>query len=467
MKIARPIGQICLITTTTALLFSCAIYAPEERDLNQSLPPKFTLYSDDPYNTTNRWWSTFQSLELDGLINEALTNSPTIQKAWAKLAQADAVYAQTRSSLFPTIGYAGSAGATWTQGSSSPVESYNIGLDAAYEVDLWGRIQSENQAAALDREATREQLNTAAITLSARVAQAWTALLAQRLQTEVILLQLEANQTSLELIELRFKTAISTALDVFQQRQTVAGTESLIPLAERNEALQQNELAVLLGLADFQSLEVTQKKLPTIGKLPALGIPAEVLANRPDVRTAGLNLYAADWQVSAARADRLPALRLTGSLDYSSDDIGDLFDDWAANLAASLTGPIFDGGRRKAEVARQRAIADERLATYRETVLNAIKEVENALTSEQKQHQYIDRLDARLTAAKRSYEESVNRYRNGLVEYTTVLIQLNTLQGLERDRVEAQFNLLSYRIDLYKALGGSWPNELSAPSTGE
>jgi NodT family efflux transporter outer membrane factor (OMF) lipoprotein len=464
MKTVRPIGQFFLITTTSALLFSCAIYAPDERDLSPSLPAQFTLYSDNPYDTTNRWWNNFQSPELDSLIEEALTNSPTVQIAWEKLAQADATYAQARSALFPTLGYDGAAGATWSQGSSSPVEAYSAGLSAAYEVDLWGRIKSENQAQALDRQATREELNTIAITLSSRVAQTWVGLLAQRLQTEVIRLQLEANKTSLELIELRFRKSLSTSLDVYQQRQTVAGTEALIPQAELNETLQQNELAVLLGRADFQSLEITQSKLPTLGKLPAIGIPAEVLANRPDVRAAGLNLYAADWQVSAARADRLPALRLTGTFDYSSSNLGDLFDDWAANLAASLTGPIFDGGRRKAEVAKQRAIANERLATYREVVLNAIQEVEDALVSETKQQEYIVKLDARLTAARRSYEEAINRYRGGLIEYTTVLIQLQTLQGLERDRIAAQYTLLQYRINLYRALGGSWTDELQPPS---
>jgi outer membrane protein TolC len=119
-------------------------------------------------------------------------------------------------------------------------------------------------------------------------------------------------------------------------------------------------------------------------------------------------------------------------------------------------------------------VADERLAAYRETVLNAIKEVEDALVSEQKQRAFIDKLDQRLVAARRSYEESVNRYRNGLIEYTTVLIQLNRLQELERTRVAAQFDLLLYRIDLYRALGGRWPEELpsvqgrnSAPQEAE
>ena len=188
-----------------------------------------------------------------------------------------------------------------------------------------------------------------------------------------------------------------------------------------------------------------------------------MLANRPDVRKAGLQLRSADWRVSAARADRLPALRLTAGASYGNNDIdiADVFDSWAANLAASVTGPIFDGGRRKAEVERTRAVVDERLASYEQTVLNAIKEVEDALVSEEKQRAFIIALDQRLAAARRSHEESVNRYRNGLIEYTTVLIQLNTLQNLERDRVEAQYDLLRYRINLYRALGGTWPNELT------
>ena len=462
MKNIHQTGRIGLILSTSVLLSSCALFAPATRELSdEPMPQRFSLYAENGTDTTNRWWENFQSLELNGLISEALTNSPSIQQAWARLAQADAVAAKTGAARYPALDYSGRASGTRNEGTSGTTELYTAGLAASYEVDLWGRVQSTARAARIDYEASRENLNTAAISLAAQVGIAWNAIIAQRLQTELIHRQIEANRTSLELIELRFRKSLASALDVYQQRQTVAASESLIPRAELAEELQHNQLAVLLGRADFQSLEINQKKLPDIGKLPAIGIPADVLANRPDVRRAGLRLQAADWQVSAARADRLPAIRLTGSLDYSSSDISNLFDDWAANLAASITGPIFDGGRRKAEVARTRAVVDERLAAYRETVLNAIKEVENALASERKQHEFIESLDKRLEAARRSYEESVNRYRNGLIEYTTVLIQLNSLQGLERDRIEAQLNLINDRIALYRALGGSWPSELS------
>ncbi len=428
-------------------------------ELNPGLPEEFSLYSET-LDTTNRWWETFQSPELSALIDEALRNSPSIQQAWARLAQAEAVTAQTGAERLPSVGYSARGEATRFSNIDTSVESYSFSLPAMYEVDLWGRIKSQTEAAELDRKASREQLNTAAITLSSQVGINWIGILAQRLQIVVIHKQLEVNQTSLKLIELRFRKSLSSALDIYQQRQTVFGTKSRIPLAELREELLFNELAALLGMLNFDAVHISQIQLPILGTLPSIGIPADVLANRPDVRAAGLQLYSADWQVSAARAGRLPAIRLTGSLDYGSSNVTDLFDDWAANLAASITGPIFDGGRRKAEVVRTRAVADERLAAYRETVINAIKEVEDSLVSEQKQREFIGLLEKQLEAARRSHEESVNRYRNGLIEYTTVLIQLNTLQTLERDRVEAQLNLLQYRINLYRALGGSWPSEL-------
>lgn len=458
MRPTLSISLICL----PLLVASCAVFAPDDRKaLQRDAPDQFSLYSNETSDATNRWWESFQSEELNALVEEALTNSPSIQQAWARLAQAEAIAAKAGAARVPAVGYDGGASATRTSATDNTTESYGLGLNVSYELDLWGRIKSQTEAAALDRDASREQLNTAMITLSSQVALRWSAILSQRLQLNVIHNQLTANETSLELIELRFRKSLSSALDVYQQRQTVAGTASAIPLAQLREDLLRNELAALLGRTNMHSLSITDSKLPGIAELPGIGIPADVLANRPDVRQAGLKLQSADWSVSAARADRLPAIRLTASAGYASSNASDLFDDWIANLAGSLTGPIFEGGRRKAEVERTRAVVEERLAAYRATVINAIKEVEDALISEQKQRDYLGALDQRLEAAQRSYGESINRYRNGLIEYTTVLIQLNTLQALERDRVAALYDLIQYRINLYRALGGTWPNELT------
>ena len=458
MKTVRT-GLLLLVASLAA---SCAVFAPDQRDdLNRNVPARFSLYTQNSSDGTNEWWKSFNSAELDALIEEALTNSPTIQQAWARLAQAEAIAKQAGASRMPSVGYEGSAASRTTSSPDVTTENYTLGLNASYELDLWGRVKSQAEAAALDRDATREQVNAAMITLASRVALSWSAILSQRLQLDLIERQLQANETSLELIELRFRKSLATALDVYQQRQAVASTASAIPLARLREELLHNELAALLGRAELDALEIPAAELPEIGELPAVGIPADLLARRPDVRQAGLLLNSADWRVSAARADRLPAIRLSASAAYTGDELAELFDDWIANLAASITGPVFEGGRRQAEVERTRAVAEERLAFYRETVINAIKEVEDALTSEAKQRDYIESLDRRLEAARISYSESINRYRNGLTEYTTVLLQLNTLQALERERVEAQYNLLQYRINLYPALGGSWPGDRS------
>jgi len=452
----------------TALLSSCAVFAPDERtELNNGLPEQFTLYGNEATDIETRWWESFQSLELNLLVEEALTNSPTIQQAWARLAQAEAIAVQAGAARYPSLGYDAKVSGARNSNMDHTIENASLGLNASYEVDLWGRIKSQTEAAAFDHDASREQLKTAAITLASQTALGWTGIMAQRLQTELIHRQLESNKTSLELIELRFRKSLATALDVYQQRQAVAGTESRIPLAELREELLFNGLAALLGRADFKTLEIPDEPLPTLSNLPGIGIPADVLANRPDVRQAGLSLQSADWTVSAARADRLPAIRLTAAANYGNNNTIDLFDDWFANLAASVTGPIFDGGRRKAEVARARAVVDERLATYRATVVNAIKEVEDALISEQKQREYIIALDRSLELSRNSYKEAVNRYRNGLIAYLPVLVELVSLQNLERDRVVAQYNLLRYRINLYRALGGGWMDELVEPQNIE
>jgi NodT family efflux transporter outer membrane factor (OMF) lipoprotein len=442
------------ILCTAGLCASCAVFAPEVRE-GPDLPDRFSLYTGGSPAWTNGWWESFQSPELDTLMDEALAESPSIQQAWARFEQADAVARKAGAARWPVLDAEGAARADRNSLTKRTAKHYSVGLNASYELDLWGRIKSATEAAQLDRAASREQLGTVAVSLSSQVAIQWAAVVAQRLQTDVIRQQLEANQTSLELVELRFRKSLATALDVYQQRQAVASSRAQIPLAEMREQLYLNELAILVGRADSSSLTIQSAELPVIGALPPVGIPAEVLADRPDVRAAGLRLQAADWTVSAARADRLPSLRLTGSADYANTKFSDLLDDWYLNLLGSLTGPIFEGGRRKAEVDRVRAVANERLAAYRETVLTAIREVEDALVSERKQREYLEELDRSLALSRNSYDEALNRYRNGLSEYLPVLVELVQLQTLERDRVAAQYTLVQYRIQLYRALGGA------------
>ena len=217
-----------------------------------------------------------------------------------------------------------------------------------------------------------------------------------------------------------------------------------------------HELAVLLGRPPRADLALNQKKMPTVGPLPPLGLPADLLAARPDVQAAGMRLQVADWQLAEARANRLPALSIGAGAQYGPEELDLLFDTWLLSLAANLTAPIFDAGRRAAEVDRVQATVDENLWAYRRVVLTAVKEVEDALERETRQREHIEALKAVMTAARRGLEEALARYRRGLSDYLPVLTQLIAVQDLERDMIEQREALIRYRIGLYRALGGSW-----------
>lgn len=336
---------------------------------------------------------------------------------------------------------------------------HSLGISASYEVDLWGRIKSAHEAALLDAQASQEDLFSAKLSLSGALASQWLTAAACRQEMELIAKQLELNKTTLELLELRYRKGMATALDVLQQRQIIAETEALLPPLEASLEAALMEIKVLAGKYPHESIHISTTQLPELPPLPELGLPADLLARRPDVRRAGLLLQAADWRLASARADRLPSLRLSASASYSTEDLALIFDNWMTKLAASIAGTLFDAGKKKAEVERNRAVVDERLANYRLTVLTAVKEVEDALMQERNQGLYIEALLAQVEVARSVHDQALQRYRNGLTSYLPVLTALSSVQRIERMLVRARLNQLLFRQRLYLALGGDWMDE--------
>jgi outer membrane protein, multidrug efflux system len=446
------------------LLTACSPFQPAARpDAPGELPDGYSLYSGDA-KSPSPWWNTMGSPELTRLIDSALTDNFSLSESWYRLQQARALAVQAGASLYPELDAFGSAATNRSDSAgrssgSAGSQNYELGLTASYEVDLWGRVRSQREAALLDVKATEADLHAAAVSLAAEVALRWVQILSQRLQKQLLEEQLASNSTFLELIELRFRKAMVSALDVYQQKQVVENVRAKIPLVQAETQLLMHELAVLLGRPPKADLELNQIQMPTIGQLPPLGLPADLLAARPDVQAAGMRLRAADWQLAEARANRLPALRIGAGAQYGPEELDLLFDTWLLSLAANLTAPIFDGGRRAAEVDRLRATVDENLWTYRRVVLTAVKEVEDALARETRQREHIEALKAVMTAARNGLREAIDRYRNGLSDYLPVLTQLLTVQDLEQNMIAQQEQLILYRIGLYRALGGQWPKE--------
>ena len=450
------------------MLFSCSPYTPLVMpDAAGEIPDAYALYGEEP-DQSSPWWHSVGSPELSRLIDTALSDSFTLKEAWARLQQARSLAVQAGAARYPDLVATGSVEYTRRRSETLPGGSegdgdYAMGLVSNYELDLWGRIRSQEEAALLTVDATEADLQTASITVAAEVAERWVGIISQRLQKQLLEKQLANNLTFLDLIELRFRKAMVSALDVYQQKQVVENVRARIPLVEAETQLLMHELAVLLGRPPRADLSLTQTEMPVVGRLPSLGLPADLLANRPDVRAAGMRLKASEWQVAAARANRLPALRFTAGGQYGRSDLDLLFDTWLLSLAANLTAPIFDGGRRAAEVDQARAQADERLWFYRQAVLTGVKEVEDALESETRQREHIRGLESVMAAARKGLEEAIQRYRRGLSDYLPVLTQLIAVQDLERDLIRQQETLVRYRIGLHRALGGGWIGNTDPP----
>ncbi len=441
------------------LMASCAVFDPKFRKSPEGkMPDKF--FSGSPGKAvTGRWWETFNDQELNRLVEQALAGNFSLKMSWARLRQTRALALQASSGLYPelSLNTTSSLGRSKYAGSSNQaVEEYSLGLFSSYELDLWGRIRSEREAAILNASATQEDLNTAAMTIAASVTERWINIISQRLQKERLKKQLQINQTHLELVELRFRKGMAPVLNIYQQKQILEEVNSNIPMVEAREQTLLHELALLLGEPPSAPLLITRNTMPVISEIPGAGLPSELLASRPDIRAARLRLQSADWKTSAAQADRLPAIRLSGTARYGPEKLGNIFDNWLLNLAGNLAAPIFDGKRRAAKVDMEKASADEKLWFYRQTVLTAVKEVEDALVSETKRRQHIMALQRQMDAAGKALEQADQRYRKGLSDYLPVITQLLTVQRLEREMIQQQAELLTDRISLHRALGGTW-----------
>jgi outer membrane protein TolC len=276
--------------------------------------------------------------------------------------------------------------------------------------------------------------------------------------------QLETNRKMLSVVEIRFQASRADALDVLQRRQQVIAAEAALSPVKASLAAVSTRLAILIGVPPQTDPGLEGKPLPGLPARPASGVPADLLARRPDLQAEWALLAAADWNVSAARANRMPALSLTGSAAYGSDSMDRLFDNWVMNLASGLTLPLIDGGTRRAEVARTRARADEQVAAYRAAVLSALGEVEDALSAENSQQAYSDALRRQLAAADLTAEEAFRRYSRGLETYYEALSMETTRQSLELSVLAAEYQLLADRVQLYRVLGGDWSGVLESRS---
>ncbi|MCD6404416.1 MAG: efflux transporter outer membrane subunit, partial [Planctomycetes bacterium] len=465
-------AKVVLALVVVIAAASCTVGHPAALTGAPGLVPAAFSARNKSAEPPERWWRAFGDDELDALVEEAISDNLTIAAAWARLKQARAVAIKAGAARGVSLSAEGGASTTRRRASGQPPSSgrsttttddFSLKLAAAYEVDFWGRLRSAEQAAVLDAEASRADVETAAMTVAASVVYHWLGIVEARAEKKLIEEQIESNRTYLDLLKLRFSKSMATALDLDQQRQVLAGLEAMVPLVEAREETLLHGLALLMGRAPLDVPLVKTLTLPALPELPDTGVPADLVTRRGDVASALSRLEAANRRVAAADADRLPTIGLSASGAFAADALEDIFKNWFVMLASKIAVPILDGGRRRGEIERTQAVTQERLADYRRIVLRAVGEVEDALVSEEKQRLHVQALEKQYKYARLALNEARARYGKGECDYLRVLTALGALQGVERNLVGARRDCLAFRVDLCRALGGYWMHELEMP----
>jgi len=414
----------------------------------------------------DRWWQAFGDRALDDLMQTALAAGPRMQIAWARLAQAEALGDAARAPRFPTADL--QAGAAYRENFFPPFgtidqRTYSLSMPVAYELDVWNRYGAGQKAASANVQATRNDVEATAMSIAAEVAEAWFDWVNARAAEKLVEGQRDINRTLEELVTLRFERGIGAAIDVYQQKQQVLASESQLAQLHGQRRLAANRLAILIGRPASSLALPEVDTLPQLAALPGLGVPADLLERRPDLRAARDRIVAQDYQLAAAIAARLPTLVVNGSLAFSSTKPADLLDTFLKSISGTISAPIFDGGRRAAEARRQRALLQEIVASYTQVLLQALLEVDNALAREAQQNESLTPLRTQRDTAEAALRESRARYEQGLTDYLPVLSALTSLQTLERTLLDAERQRLSARVQLCRALGGTWTVALPRP----
>lgn len=443
----------------------CQTPPPEPPDTTDLLPTSFSATGEAWLAV--QWWEHLDDPALNRLIEQALADSPSLAATWDRLDQARAIARREGADLRPTLdAEAGaSAGRRRTTSGNNAGETgtqlLSIGLVASYEVDLWGRIRSQVEAARLDAQASVMDVHASAITLSANVATTWYQFVEARGQIDLIASQIDINQQVLELLELRFRLGQSALADVLRQRQLLESRRGDLVLAQRDADVLVHQLNVLLGRPVDTPVPNDQVGLISPPALPTTGLPLDLIQRRPDVVQAMLSAYAQDQRLAAALAERYPQLTLSANATFDSEKLRDLLDNWLATIAAELVQPLIDGGQRRAEIDRAAASVSEQINLYRSTILTATQDVEDALVRESAQERFVQSLGQQLELSEQVLERTRDGYLNRGLDYLDVLQALDNNQSLAQDLLTARRQQIEQRIALCRALAG--PPRLTRP----
>ena len=416
-------------------------------------PPEFDI---------TRWWATFNDPVLESLVSRALGSNLDLRVARLRVTEARAARRAAAAALYPRVDTSGSYRRSGGgPGRNNPERSnYSLGGDASWEIDVFGGVRRGVEASDADVRATVEDRRDVQVLVASEVALSYLDLRSFQRQLEISRQNLVLQRRSYDLTRQRFQAGFETGLDAANAESTVANTEATIPLQEASVRQAAYALALLLGREPGALLEELSVVAPipvTPAEVP-VGLPSDLLRRRPDIRRAEAQVRAATARIGVAVADLYPRFSLTGSLGVSGDDAAALGNRHNAgwSFGPSVSWPLFDAGRIRANIAIRTAAQEQAVLNYRATILAALTEVENTLTefvAEQQRRRALVRVVA---AERRSFELSTELYRQGETDFLNVLVAQRSLYGSEDALVQSDRNVASNLVRLYLALGGGW-----------
>ena len=455
------------LTTCAALALAGCTLGPDYKRPEITAPAAFQYEPKDAAATADTpWWQQFQDPVLEQLIDEALQHNTNIQIAAANVEQAAAFLTQTRSQFFPTLGYGAGAQRERTREPAfaslipnypNPASAYQAALQASWEIDLWGRIRRQSEAAYANVLATDEARRGVILSLVAQLANSYLQLRGLDAQLDVAKKTLQTYKESVDLFTLQFQYGQVSMMNVAQAQSQYETAAAQIPLIESQIAQTQSSLAVLIGRDPgpiVRGKSVYDLKLPQV---PA-GVPSALLERRPDLNQAEQQLIAANAQIGAAKALYFPTISLTGAFGNASADLSKLFSGptrvWS--YAGSLAGPIFTFGAVSGQVAQAESQQNAALLNYQLSIRNAFADVDNALIANQKLKQQLD-AQIKLVAALQQYNDLARlQYDGGYTSYSTVLQAEQALFPAELNLASIRAQLFASAVNIYKAMGGGW-----------
>ena len=463
-----------------ALVAGCAVGPDYKRPEATTIPAAYAgatngwkLAEPQGQLPKGQWWEIFGDTELNELENQAATANQQLKIALARFDEARAQMDATRAGYFPDLSVSASytrqrgsvnapSRATGTAfGSSSTYNDFSVPLSLGYELDLWGRVRRSVESARAQAKASADDLQAVKLAIQAEVAADFFKLRALDSQSDVLRSSIQVFSKSLELTRNRRAGGVVSDLDVAQAETLLKTTQAQLPAVALQRSQFEHAIAVLVG-QNASTFRIPERTLSSGAPILPPDLPSELLERRPDISAAERRMAAANANIGVAKAAFFPTVRLNGLAGFESIDAGTLFN-WPSRLWAvgpSITLPLFEGGRLRANLRFTQAAYEEMVANYRQTVLAAFADVEDNLAAQTLLAGQYETESEALTAARKQLEVANNRYRDGLTTYLDVATAENTVLNIESTTVQLRGQQLMAAVTLVKALGGGWPETM-------